>query len=202
MLDFDSLLFNIDIKAKIARPGSLLIAEPFLRESCFNHSVIQLVDYGVGRGAMGVVMNQPTGYTLQKLIGSVTRPRPIPVYCGGPMSCDRLFFIHSLSQFIDGSSPISDNLSIGGDFSQMVEYINAGYPLDGLIRFFVGYSGWDDGQLDQELRDHVWAVADPGDAPASKLMTLEGDAMWHELVRALGPDYRGWRFYPKNISAN
>ena len=45
MIDFESLIFNIDIDRRfIPHPGSLLVAEPFLRERYFHHSVICLVE--------------------------------------------------------------------------------------------------------------------------------------------------------------
>ena len=63
MIDFESLLFNIDINSeRIPRSGSLLVAEPFLREQYFHHSVICLVDYEPRGSAMGVVLNNITSY--------------------------------------------------------------------------------------------------------------------------------------------
>ena len=53
---------------------------------------------------------------------------------------------------------------IGGDFDCMIDYVNAGYPLEGFVRFCLGYSGWDVGQLDDELKNNVWAVTSMKDA--------------------------------------
>lgn len=200
MLDFDSLLFNIDITSKVAHPGSLLVAEPFLRDNYFSHGVVWLVDYAMGEKAMGIVLNHPTGYTLQQLVPDVTRRDDIPIYCGGPMSCDRLYFVHTLGSIIDGAREVADGLYIGGDFKQMLSYVNSGYPYEGCLRFFLGYSGWDVGQLDNELRNKVWAVADLPDA--TDALTLDDDAYWHNVVRSMGNGFRGWRYHPKNLRAN
>lgn len=200
MIDFDSLLFNIDINSRMARPGSLLVAEPFLRDAYFSHAVVTLVECGVGEKAMGIVLNHPIGYTLQELVPDVKRRDEIRVHCGGPMSCDRLYFVHTLGQIIEGSRQITDGLFIGGDFNEMLAYVNSGYPLEGVMRFFLGYSGWDAGQLDEELRSSVWAVADM--PSATDALTLDDDAYWHNIVRSLGPDYRGWQYHPKNPTAN
>lgn len=202
MIDFDSILFNIDIASRLPRPGSLLVAEPFLREQYFKHAVICLVEYAPGASAMGVVMNRITGHPLQNLYQGITVKKPIDVYCGGPIACDRLYFLHTLGDIIPDSAPIADSgLYIGGDFHAMVDYINSGYPVDGCMRFFIGYSGWDENQLDGELRQNVWAVTSLPKSPALAL-SLSEDAYWHNVVRSMGPDYRGWLYHPGNIHAN
>lgn len=202
MLDFASLLFNIDFPSRLPVAGSLLIAEPFLRESYFNHAVICLVEHDAGEGSMGVVLNRLTGHTLGELVEGVAEcAAGEPVYCGGPMSCDRLYYLHTLGpDIIPGAQPVGNGLWIGGDFEMMKQYVNAGYPIAGHVRFFIGYSGWDAGQLDGELRKHVWAVTD-WSSPAVLLEDSE-DHFWHRHVRALGPDFRGWRYHPLNPRAN
>ncbi len=202
MINFDSILFNIDINRSIMPgPGSLLVAEPFLREEYFHHAVIQLIEYVPGGKAMGVVMNRKTGHMLQSLIDGVNVETPIPVYCGGPLSCDRLFFVHTLGDLIPECQPLGDSgLYISGDFHVMLDYINSGYPVDGYIRFFVGYSGWSVGQLDEELSNKVWAVTDVKSPMAA--LTLSEDRYWHQVVKLLGPAYRGWQYHPRNVHAN
>lgn len=202
MINFDSLLFNIDISGRLPRPGSLLVAEPFLRERYFNHAVIGLVEYAPGSSAMGVVMNRSTGHALQSLIGGVTVEKPIDVYCGGPLACDRLYFLHSLGDIIPDSAQIADSgLYIGGDYSAMLDYVNSGYPIDGCMRFFIGYSGWEERQLDDELKKNVWAVTDIPGSP-SQALTGADNAYWHRVVRAMGPSYRGWLYHSDNIHDN
>ncbi|MDE7092862.1 MAG: YqgE/AlgH family protein, partial [Muribaculaceae bacterium] len=120
--------------------------------------------------------------------------------CGGPVSCDRLFFIHRIPQFISKSTKIADGLYVGGDFEDVVEYINDGLPVKDNIRFFVGYSGWDGGKLDDELRNHVWATTDiPSGMNA---ISSQDDSYWHKVVKSLGHRYNGWRYQPMNPSDN
>ena len=202
MIDYDHEIFNIDISGPaMPRPGALLVSEPFLREDFFQHGVILVTEYEFGAPAMGVVVNHPTGYTLQSLIEGIDREDDITVYCGGPLSCDRLFFVHTLgNDIIPDSNEVAPGVYIGGDFDAMRQYINAGYPVEGYIRFFVGYSGWSREQLDEELRNKVWAVAECKDYHA--LLTGENDSVWHRYVRALGKKYRGWRYHPRNPQCN
>lgn len=198
--DFSKLLFNINISHPKAAVGRLLVAEPFMRDEHFRHGVICLVDYEQGGTAMGVVLNNRTSYTLDQLLESVEREN-IEVYCGGPMSVDRLFFIHTLGEIIPGARHIGGELYIGGDFDAMTDYVNSGYPVEGKIRFFVGYSGWSQNQLDEELEANVWGVAEVSDGGES-LLTGGDDAYWHRIVRKMGKDYRGWLFHPQNVHAN
>ena len=202
MIDYDREIFNINIASKVSpQPGALLISEPFLREDYFRHSVISLIEYESGATAMGVVMNHPTSYYLHSLITGVTRKEHIPVYCGGPLSCDRLFFMHTLGpEIIPDSNEITPGLYIGGDFSSMKQYVNTGYPLEGFIRFFIGYSGWSREQLDEELESKVWAVA--GCEDHHKLLTGAHDSYWHRYVKSLGTDFRGWLYHPPNPHCN
>lgn len=196
-----SFLFDITPAGGTPLPGSLLVAEPFLRESYFNHGVICLIDHGPGRSTMGLVLNRLTSHSLGELIDGVAEDIDVPVFCGGPMSADRLFYLHTLGpDIIPGASRVRGELWIGGDFEAVKSYLAAGYPIEGHIRFFIGYSGWDDGQLAAELRRKVWAVAEPGDA--TDLLTGAEDAFWHSAVRSLGPSFRGWLYHPLNPRAN
>lgn len=199
-MDIKSLLFNIDIKSGMPHPGSVLIAEPFLRDDYFSHAVICLVDYAPGKSSMGIVLNRQTAYTLQGLVSAVTIEEPVPVFCGGPMSCDRLYFLHTLGDIIPGSKEISTGLYIGGDFNAVTDYVNSGYPIEGRLRFFIGYSGWSERQLDSELRENVWAVTDL--PPHYPLLDGAEDTYWHRWVKMLGPDFRGWRYHPMNPHVN
>lgn len=106
MIDFDKILFNIDIASGMPNQRALLVAEPFLKDQYFGHSVIFLVDYAPMGNAMGIVVNTPTAYTLQGLVKGIIREEGIPVWCGGPMSCDRLYYIHTLGRLIPGSREI------------------------------------------------------------------------------------------------
>lgn len=200
-MDYKKLLFDINIPSDHTPAGGmLLVAEPFLRERYFNHAVISLLDYEPGGTAMGVVLNNLTDYTLQELLDEVTVEEPIPVYCGGPVGPDRLFFLHTLGDVIPDSREVIPGLWVGGDFDEMTRLVNEGYHLEGHVRFFLGYSGWSERQLDEEISNNVWAIGKPADPV--ELLTGNGDAYWHRYVRTLGPQFRGWLYHPRNPSAN
>lgn len=196
----DSDLFNIDIPTERPSPGSLLVAEPFLTESYFQHSVICLIDYATDKESMGFVMNKPTTYQLSELVEKVSRKEPVTIYCGGPMSQDRMYFIHTLGDIIPKSEPIGDTgLFFDGDFNSIIDYVNSGYTVEGTVRFYLGYSGWSIGQLDEELRENVWAVTS---AKSPDVLTGSGDSYWHDAVRMLGPNHRWWLYHPQHPRLN
>ncbi len=200
MPDLDTSLFKINLPTGTPHVGSILVAEPFLREEYFNHGVISLIEYEKGKSAMGLVLNKPTGYTLGEAIEGIDDEVDIPIYCGGPLSCDRLFYLHTLGKEFDDSRAIADNLYIGGDFDEVKRYVNMGCDTEGKMRFFVGYSGWDPFQLEKEIEEHVWAVAPK---PANKeIFTEDGDSFWYRIVRLLGSQYRNWLYHPMNPQYN
>ena len=200
MPNLDSSLFRINLPTSQPRPGVLLVAEPFLREDYFNHAVITLIEYDKDKSSMGLVLNKPTGYTLGEAIEGIDDNIDTPIYCGGPVSCDRMFYIHSLGNEFPHSRKLSDDLYIGGDFESVKSYVNMGLPTEGIIRFFVGYSGWSRGQLEDELAGDVWALTD-FDNP-HELLHGNGDPYWHRCVRHMGEPYRSWQLLPRNIHAN
>lgn len=200
MPNLDSSLFKINHPTGLPEAGSLLVAEPFLKEEHFNHAVILLVEQAPGESALGLVLNKPTAYTLGEAIDGIDDAVDVPIFCGGPMSCDRLFYVHSLPGEFEGAKHIAGDLYVGGDFEQVKRYLNMGFPTKGLIRFFVGYSGWEPRQLETEISDHVWAVT--GRPADSELLLEDGDPLWYKTVRAMGDAYKNWLYHPVNPQYN
>lgn len=202
MKDIATALFKVASSGIKPRSGSLLVAEPFLDEPFFTHSVVALIDYAATEGATGVVMNHSTGYTLQDLLEGITADTPVPVFCGGPLGQDRLYYLHTLGdKIIPGARQFAPGVYVGGDFDAMTAYVNAGYPIEGNVRFFIGYSSWTAGQLEQEIEEYSWAEAPAWGAPDS-LFTLQSDAYWHRAVRAMGENYRSWQLLPDDPRKN
>ncbi|MDE5607660.1 MAG: YqgE/AlgH family protein [Muribaculaceae bacterium] len=198
MTDIRSTLFNIKLNTGAPKEGSLLIAEPFLKEDCFNHAVILLIDHGKGENSMGLVINKGSQYNFSEIFPAMGID--IPIYAGGPVGNDRLFYLHTLGDIIKESVEIAPGLWVGGDFDDVLEYLRAGYPTDGVIRFFLGYSGWQPGQLEEEISNDVWVV--DNDYDSAELLSDNEDSTWHRIVRGMGDRFRGWRYHPMNVSSN
>ena len=133
--------------------------------------------------------------SLNDIVAEIKTDRSIPLFCGGPVAVDHLLFIHDLGFSIPNAEQICDNLYFNGDFQSIIEYINAGNPVDGHVKFFLGYSGWETEQMEEELGNHVWAVCN--NAPRESYLNSNVDGYWRECVRLLGNDYRNWLLCPE-----
>lgn len=202
MKGLDTSFFNPVTEKRPLREGDLLVAQPFLEESWFRRGVIALIDYNSAEGGTGVVLNNGTNYVLSDVLDEVADSTDVPVYCGGPLSQDRLYFVHTLGErILPGARLFAPGLYIGGSFEAAVQYVNDGYPTEGLLRFFIGYSGWAPGQLEQEMADNVWAPLNPAGEPRN-ILTGSGSPFWHRAVRRLGSHYRSWQLIPAENHAN
>jgi putative transcriptional regulator len=136
------------------KTGSLLLAEPFMGDSNFKRAAVLITDYRAD-GVVGFVINKPKKLFFNDLALDVP-PFDAPVFSGGPVSTDRLYYIHSVGDLIEGSTLVSQGIWFGGDFEQ-IKFLITNQLIEGhQIRFYVGYTGWDNQQLKEELQDKSW----------------------------------------------
>ena len=107
----------MELKDNHSHKGKILIANPFLQDPIFERSVILMVEHN-DEGAMGFILNQPTGITIGEAFKQI-KSCEFPVYYGGPIDNDILFYLHSMGDKTSNSIKISDNLYWGGDFSEI-----------------------------------------------------------------------------------
>ena len=144
-------IFKITHNDVLPAQGSILISEPFLQDAYFQRSVVLLVEH-TQEGSMGFVLNKKTELSVNTFFADLQGFPEMPIYLGGPVSANRLFFIHSLGDLIiPNSLKINDHLYFDGDFSALIHYIQNGHSVDGKVKFFLGYSGWQKGQLHNEI---------------------------------------------------
>lgn len=195
-------LFKLRNPSEPPRIGSLLVANPFLTEKWFDRAVILIVDHGTERGTIGTVLNLALDTFVNEIVEDMDVREGVRVFCGGPVGQDRMYFVHTLGpDVIPGAQMIADGLWLGGDFEAAAAYVNSGYPVEGFIRFFVGYSGWAEGQLEEENDSATWAVTKIP-VPAPQLIEGAGERYWHNIVRNLGPEYRSWLMLPHDSHKN
>ena len=178
-------------------PGTLLVAEPPLADPNFRRTVILLCEHSV-EGSFGLVLNRPTGHHLAEV--SLT---PLPfdgeLSLGGPVQPDTLHYLHPYGDEVDGAMPVVEGVYWGGDFEQ-VQALLADETLDPeRFRFFVGYSGWGPGQLDEEHDEGSWIVLP---ATADLIWAAADDTLWRRVLRALGGDYALLSTYPDDPRMN
>lgn len=202
MNDWDHDIFHLDDEQPQPMRGCALVAKPTVGDYFFKRSVIAIVDPDEGDGAMGVVVNHLAGYLLKDLLPDIPTIEEIPVYLGGPMGPDMLFFMHTLGpELIPDAIDMGDGLWFGGDFDAIRDYLVMGKPATGHIKFILGYSGWGKGQIASELERHDWAVLTDGDR-RELYMGEEEEGMWLRAVERFGDRYRLWLNMPSDPSCN
>ena len=196
-MNIDSDIFKIQSNNVLPSRGRILISEPFLRDATFGRSVILLVDH-TDEGSMGLVINKQLPLFLNDIILEFKYLDEIPLYKGGPIATDTLFYLHTLSD-IPGSISISKGLYLNGDFDEIKKYILQWNKISECIRFFLGYSGWDSEQLSNEIRENTWLVSEE---EKSYLMKNNIKDMWRKALEKLGSKYETWSRFPQVPTLN
>ena len=196
-MNIDSDIFKIQSNNVLPSRGRILISEPFLRDATFGRSVILLVDH-TDEGSMGLVINKQLPLFLNDIIMEFKYLDEIPLYKGGPIATDTLFYLHTLSDIPDSIS-ISKGLYLNGDFDEIKKYILQGNKISECIRFFLGYSGWDSEQLNTATREHPCLVSEE---EKSYLMKNNIKDMWRTALEKLGSKYETWSRFPQVPTLN
>ncbi len=178
--------------------GCLLIAEPSIfTDTTFGRSVILLAEHNEN-GSVGFVLNKLNGYKLTDFVPSAEKD--FPVYNGGPVDSDQLYFIHKRPDLMEDALEISTGVFWGGSFEKVIEEVNKGTISPNEIRFFLGYSGWDFNQLEDELRKNSWVVSE--NAYKSDIVSAVDEDFWRKQMIELGGDYALWANSPENPNLN
>lgn len=178
--------------------GRLLVSDPsILIDSVFSRSVILLAEHNL-KGSVGFILNKPLDITLQDIVPEA--PSNLRVYNGGPVEQDNLYFIHTVPDLIPNSLEIAQGVFWGGDFETLFNLLKDRQIPSNSIRFFLGYSGWDFEQLQNELNEKAWLCIENN----FKNLILEKthSVMWKELLAQLGDEFLIWINAPENPVMN
>ena len=127
-----------------------------LNGSFFEDTTILIVEHNED-GSIGFVTNKSVGKSLHELI-EFNHSKPFPLMDGGPVDRDHLFVLHKRPDIIDGGKEIPNGLYFGGNMEQVVDAINTKAAGKEEIQIFIGYCGWDDGELEAELEEGSWIM--------------------------------------------
>lgn len=185
--------FNYKTPVKPAK-GRLLLSEPMLADPNFERTLVLLCAFD-DEGAFGFVLNKPSESLVSDLIDCEVQEEKW-AFIGGPVQQDSLHFIHRFDD-VEGAQEILPGVYWGGDFETVLEKSR----LDpDSVRFFVGYSGWAAGQLEDELKENAWIVSDRADEEL--IFDTEPDSMWQEAVSRLGGRFTLYANYPTDPRLN
>jgi putative transcriptional regulator len=141
--------------------GRFLIAGKNLRDPNFYQSVVLIVEHGDG-GAMGVVVNRPSGVTVaQALKNHFELPDSSEmVYVGGPVERNALFILHNAAELNNAESPVLDGVFVGSSPEVFENVVKRAAEGDDELKFrvYFGCAGWAPDQLEGELTRNDWLV--------------------------------------------
>jgi len=182
-------------KTNLPKIGDILLSEPLLNDPYFGRKAVLLCEYNED-GAFGLVLNNFVTVSIEDIQLDIKNTNP-RFSVGGPVNSSNLYFIHTCGE-IENSHEIVDGIFLGGDFSQLKSMIEDGYTS---FRFFLGYSGWSEDQLADEIKSRSWFVTRAG---ADEIMStdLENEEFWKKLINGMGPGFSHIAEAPLDPSLN
>ncbi len=149
-------------------------------------------------GSFGFVLNKTFDQEIGDLIKDAEGIR-FPVYEGGPVQKDTLHFLHQCPEQIPGGMEVTEGIFWGGDFEVVLTLLKENKLSKNDIRFFLGYSGWGEGQLEEEMKEKSWITSD---ANKQLVFTLNTPQLWKNTLQQLGGEYSQMIHYPIDPQLN
>ena len=184
--------------------GTFLLARPFMGDPNFERTVVLVCSHSDEDGTFGLVLNRVTTLTLADVLVDYGGPN-VPLAVGGPVQPNTLHYLHRVADLPDAirlsptERPPAESVYWGGDFGALLDGLDSGRIAPDDVRFYVGYSGWSNGQLEAEIADETWVVRPDS---AEKVFTFEAEALWRGVLLAMGGKYRVLANYPIDPSLN
>lgn len=190
----DFFKFKNDLKPE---KGRLLISEPFLPDPNFERTVVLLCEHNE-EGSFGFVLNKMSTVNLDDIIEDIN-DFDEPVLVGGPVQQDTLHFVHK-ADYIEGGVALGNGLYWGGNFEQLMVLIESKEIKTNDFKFFIGYSGWGAGQLQEELDANSWIVTP--NVTTDLVFNQDIDKLWKTVLKELGGRYNVYSNYPTDPRLN
>ena len=178
--------------------GSLLIADPFMQDPHFERSVILICKHD-DEGTFGLVLNNRTDFNLSNAL-----PNPefedFELFSGGPVLPEGLSLLHRIDSPDVGGLPVVPGVFCGGEIDFILDLVQRGLVDWKELKFFFGYSGWEPGQLDREMKENSWTVHQ--NYNPDLLFLLEEEDLWKQTLISMGPKYAHVAKFPKSPNWN
>ena len=177
--------------------GNLLIAEPSsVYDQPFNRSIVLLTEYNE-EGTVGFIINKPLDYSINDLIPTIIAE--FSVFYGVPVSPDNVYFIHNVPEIISDGIEIAPGIFWGGDFETVLTLLNANALKTNEIKFFIGYSGWSEGQLEAEIETKSWITRQ---STNELIFDTKAEQIWKNALKDLDGEYKQMIHYPLDPQIN
>jgi putative transcriptional regulator len=177
--------------------GSILISQPFTLDQYFKRTVVYIVEHHIN-GDLGFIFNKELNQKVKDVIPNFP-DIDLPLYSGGPVANNQLFFLHNIGDEIDGAMHVRGNVFWGGNFEQVINGLRIGTYKPQQIRCFIGYAGWDENQIDEEIESKAWFLAD---AEKLDIMKANPETLWGDGLKAIGSNYAKLAEFPEDFCLN
>ncbi len=164
---------------------TLLLSMPQLQDPNFTRTVVLLCDF-LPEGAFGLVLNRPTelsASTMVKLDPPVVGGNDLPLWFGGPVEPQRGWILVGDAPEEPEYRTIVEGLYLSTSPTLLRRVLQGSPPPR--ARVLAGYAGWGPGQLDEELAQSAWLMAD---VDLDLVFDTEAPRMWETAIRRLGAD--------------
>jgi len=166
-----------------------LIAMPAMTDPFFAKSLTYVCEHN-DEGAMGIVVNRPISLNLSELFAQINMPltqpelEDMPVHFGGPVQTDRGFVLHNAGGKWQSTLQVNDKIELTTS-KDILQAVGEGTGPSNLL-ITLGYAGWSEGQLEQELAANAWLSV-----PATEhiLFDLPADEKLAAAMALLGVDF-------------
>jgi len=160
-------------------PGKFLVANRHVGGPHFHQSVVLLVEYGA-TGAVGLVLNKPTGLELSQLLPDVEalRGRHDEAFLGGPVGHQFMMLLFRSEEPPADSHRVTGNVHFSGSFETLRKVVEASTP-QSPFRAYIGYSGWAPMQLEAEVSRGDWLIVQ---ADEKAIFEVSPERVWPEFI--------------------
>jgi putative transcriptional regulator len=174
--------------------GKLLVSSPALHDPNFRKTVV-LIAHHDEEGAMGLVLSRPSEISAAEAVPSLDGlpGSESPIFVGGPVQPEAFMVLAEFDDVEQAAAPIMERLGFMPADSE---------PEDLSIRrlrLFAGYSGWGEGQLEEELAEDAWIVVD---AQTDDAFADDPEELWRLVLDRKGGYYRQMQDMPYDPGLN
>ena len=174
--------------------GTIIIAKPFMEDKRFEKTIILIVEVS-SEGTVGFIINKETAQPVDIIIENHPKLN-INVKYGGPVSTDNVFFIHKNPDLMTGKNQVQAGIFWGGELEDVIKkYQSGNLPIDQVL-FFIGYTGWEKNQLEEEIQEGSWIISN------LKLTKMNENLDWSKLLIDINKEYEVWANAPSNFHLN
>lgn len=163
----------------------------------FKRTAVLLCEHSE-EGSIGFVLNKRMDIGLNELISDFPEFET-KVYFGGPVQTDTIHYIHNVGDLLEESRKIADGVWWGGNFETLKVLVRTELIKPENIRFFVGYSGWSETQLEEEMETGSWVTAD---MHPNYVFKSKPDSLWSQIMSNKGDLFTVIANMPDSVTYN